>query len=83
MLVVDVFSAPSLALKSFMFAQLYRAMVQTVGIVFFLGKTFWFRQCAIDITPLNLVSFTHFFLARRNECILKSALVFLIQERQI
>ena len=35
MLVVDVFSAPSLALKSFMFAQLYRAMVQTVGIVFF------------------------------------------------
>ena len=35
MLVVDVFPTPALALKSLMFAQLDRAMVQTVGIVFF------------------------------------------------
>ena len=49
MLVADVFPTPALALKTVMFAQLDRAMVQTVGIVFFEVKTFWFRQCAIDI----------------------------------
>ena len=35
MLVFNVFPTPTLALNSVMFAQLDRAMVQTVGIVFF------------------------------------------------
>ena len=56
MLVVDVFPTPALALKSVMFAQLDRPMVQIVNIV----KTFWLRQCAIYIRPLDLVCFVHF-----------------------
>ena len=61
MLVVDVFPTPVLALKSVVFGRLDRAMVQTVGIVFFQVKPFWFRQCAIDIRPLDLVCFAHFY----------------------
>ena len=60
MLVVDVFPTPALALKTVMFAELDPALVQTVGIVFFDLKTFWFRQCAIDIRQLDLVCFAYF-----------------------
>ena len=60
MLGINMFSAPSLALKSIMVTLLYWAMVQTVGFIRFQVKPFWFRRCSIDIRPIDFALLAYF-----------------------
>ena len=57
---INMFSAPSLTLKSIMITLLYWAVIQTVGFIFFQMKAFWFGWRSIDIWPIDFALLAHF-----------------------
>ena len=59
-LVINMFSAPSLNLKPIMSTLLYWAMIQTVGFILFQVKAFWFGWRSIDVRPIDFALLAHF-----------------------
>ena len=50
---INMFSAPSLTLKSVTITLLYWTVIQTVGFILFQVKPFWFGWRSIDIRPID------------------------------
>ena len=67
---INMFSAPSLTLKSSMITLLYWAVIQTVRFILFQVKAFWFGWRSIYIRPIDFALLAHFafleHLANRN-----------------
>ena len=59
-LVMNMFSEPSLTLKPIMSTLLYWAMIQTVGFILFQVKVFWFGWRSIDVRPIDFAIPSHF-----------------------
>ena len=56
---INMFSAPSLTLKSSMITLLYWAVTQTVGFILFKVKPFWFGWRSVDIRPIDFALLAH------------------------
>ena len=61
---INMFSAPSLTLKSIMVTLLYWAVIQAVGFILFQVKPFRFGWCPIDIRPIDFALLAHFAFSR-------------------
>ena len=59
MLGINMFSAPSLTLKSSMITLLYWAVIQAVGFIIFQVKPFWFGWRSVDIRPIDFALLAH------------------------
>ena len=57
---INIFSAPSLTLKSIMITLLYWVVIQTVGFILFQVKASWFGWRNIDIRPIGFALLAHF-----------------------
>ena len=83
---INMFSLPSLTLKSVMITVLYWAVILTVGFILFQVKVFWFGWCSIHIWPIDFALLAHFAflerLANSNRWQIKELHIYLYLPRQ-